>query len=351
MNRGITIFFLIPFLLIFYSFEGGGTEVSSWESYKNYFISSDGRVIDNGQSNISHSEGQGYGMLLALVFNDKEAFDKLWSWTKNNLQVRADGLFAWNWGERIPGRWEVIDYNNATDGDILIALALIKATFKWKDKSYLNEALKIVRSIREKLSINLQGRIFLLPGYFGFLKNEVVILNPSYLIFNAYRLFGEVDEKSFWEKVYQDALYLVSQSNFSSFGLPPDWIVIDRNLKVSILLEKSRYFGDEAIRTLLYYSRKEKLNYSDAVKRVFKLYNELGFIPASIDLINESITLRPAKAGIYAIYAYAANRIGFEKLSNELFAKADEILKNEEKDYYSYTLYLLSKIWDSIEGS
>ena len=91
-----------------------------WEHYKSTFISHDGRVIDYGQGQASTSEGQGYGMLLAVINGDKKAFDTIWGWTKANLTVRQDGLMAWLWGKRDNAMWEVMDYNNATDGDTLI---------------------------------------------------------------------------------------------------------------------------------------------------------------------------------------------------------------------------------------
>ena len=48
----------------------------TWEHYKKTFISNDGRVIDYYQEQCSHSEGQGYGMLLAVRHNDKETFSQ-----------------------------------------------------------------------------------------------------------------------------------------------------------------------------------------------------------------------------------------------------------------------------------
>ncbi len=60
-----------------------------WATYKQRFISSEGRLIDDSAGNVSHSEGQGYAMLLAAFAGDRETFDKLWSWTAANLEIRG----------------------------------------------------------------------------------------------------------------------------------------------------------------------------------------------------------------------------------------------------------------------
>jgi endo-1,4-beta-D-glucanase Y len=36
-----------------------------WRQYKDRFVTSEGRVVDNANGGISHSEGQGYAMLIA----------------------------------------------------------------------------------------------------------------------------------------------------------------------------------------------------------------------------------------------------------------------------------------------
>ena len=138
---------------------------SLWSQYKKSFVSQKGRVIDSGNNSISHSEGQGYAMLLAISFDDQKTFQNLWHWTKRNLQIRQDQLFAWKWDPKFNS---VTDQNNATDGDILIAWALLKASQKWKNPHYLKEANKILKSIKEKLIRQISLGIILLPGAYGF---------------------------------------------------------------------------------------------------------------------------------------------------------------------------------------
>ena len=89
-----------------YGFTPSVTAEPLWQYFKDQFISDDGRVIDTQQQQISHSEGQGYGMLLAVKFNDQATFKKLWRWSQDNLQIRKDRLFAWKFGRHESGQWK-----------------------------------------------------------------------------------------------------------------------------------------------------------------------------------------------------------------------------------------------------
>lgn len=339
LSAAISLFSAIIFTGMAYGHDG-----PLWEQYKSGLISKDGRVVDPSCEKCSHSEGQGYGMLLSVAYNDKTTFDKLWYWTKNNLRVRSDRLSAWQWGKRANGRWEVIDHNNATDGDLLIAYALLRASKKWSDGSYKNEGLKIVEDIRKYLAVTWQGHTFLLPGYYGFAKENGIVLNPSYQIYPAFSYFAQVDDRSFWEKVYKDSLFLVSQSSFGKQSLPADWVILTD--KVSIYTEKKPYFGYEAIRTLLYLASEKKPQLPQGVEAIFDVYKKLGYIPLWVDVEKESISLKSAPAGFYAVYALAAQKKGDEALSKRLFKEARERVVAESNDYYSFSLFMLASSED-----
>ena len=78
-----------------------------WKSYKSRFVTEAGRVIDTANGQISHSEGQGYGMLLAVAALDRNAFDRICGWTRANLMVRDDQLLGDDVGERGVGEPEI----------------------------------------------------------------------------------------------------------------------------------------------------------------------------------------------------------------------------------------------------
>src|SRR4051812_34398211 len=68
---------------------------AEWAKFKARFGSVDGRIIDNVNGGVSHSEGQGWGMLFAVAFDDPDSFDRIYTWTKRTLRRPTDPLHAW----------------------------------------------------------------------------------------------------------------------------------------------------------------------------------------------------------------------------------------------------------------
>ncbi len=206
----------------------GGTlnAPQAWQAYKQRFITSTGRVIDTANGQISHSEGQGYGMLLAVAANDRGTFDRLWNWTRANLMVRDDQLIAWRWtpGQRPP----ITDMNNATDGDILIAWALAEAAELWGDVSYRASARRIAVEVARKTAMfkTVNGAV-LLPGVLGFSASDRPdgpVINLSYYVFPAFARLSTVAPEVDWNGLIQTGLDQIKAARFGSTRLPSDWI-------------------------------------------------------------------------------------------------------------------------------
>ncbi len=113
--------------------------------YVKHFISPEGRVIDGANGDISHSEGQGYAMLIAARLKNRATFDRLWAWSSANLFVRSDQLAAWVWDPQTDPH--VRDIDDASDGNILVAWALFQAGLQWAVDDYLSVARKIAETI------------------------------------------------------------------------------------------------------------------------------------------------------------------------------------------------------------
>jgi len=86
-----------------------------WSFYKRTYIQN-GRVVSLDEQGVTTSEGQGYALLRAVWSNDRTAFEAVWDWTKQHLQVRDDKLFAWKW------KGTVLDRNSATDASVMPGL-------------------------------------------------------------------------------------------------------------------------------------------------------------------------------------------------------------------------------------
>ncbi len=320
-----------------------GTEPGTWEDYKERFITRDGRIIDFYQNQCSHSEGQGYGMLLAVHFNDLKTFSRIFEWTQRNLMVRQDGLVAWKWGKRINGDWGVIDYNNASDGDLLIAWACLNAWKKWQNQLYLATAETIIHSIKKHLVIEMNGQKILLPGYFGFDKNKRIRIYPNYSVFPAFQAFAQHDDKYFWQDLTQDSLSLIKRSLFSKFHLPADWILLKINPKLPVDRQAYGDFNYEAIRVPLYLAMAGETKLLQSFSSFLTLSHSVGYLPVQVDLSEDQISVDDAPAGFYAIMAKCAQANGYDTIAKTLMKTANKKVANERRDYYSVTLYLIAK--------
>lgn len=194
-----------------------------WQDWSGRFLRPSGRVIDTGD--ISHSEGQGYGMLLAVAADDRAAFDRLWRWTRTNLQVRTDRLLSWKWD---PVRRAVADANNAADGDILVAWALAEAADHWNAPAYAAAGAEIAADIGRKLILDTPGYgAALLPGVFGFFVGDQPdgpVVNLSYWIFPAFERLAQLAPAHDWDSVRRTGLALVDDLHRQPVAAPPDWI-------------------------------------------------------------------------------------------------------------------------------
>jgi endo-1,4-beta-D-glucanase Y len=198
--------------------------VDSWRQYKDRFVTSAGRVVDNANGGISHSEGQGYAMLIAERLDDRPTFDAIWEWTQSNLLVRGDGLAAWRWSPQVP---HVADHNNATDGDLLIAWALAEASDRWHVSEYRRSARQIVEALAANVVISSRFGPILLPASTGFAgkdQPDAPVTNLSYWIFPAFRRLRAVSNALDWDALTATGKNLIGLSRFGSRRLPSNWI-------------------------------------------------------------------------------------------------------------------------------
>lgn len=201
-------------------------DAGAWSLYRTRFITDEGRVVDTANGLVSHSEGQGYGMLLAVAANDRATFARLWAWTRANLMVRKDALLAWRWE---PGRQPAVtDLNDASDGDILVAWALTEAAEAWGEPAHREAARSLAMAVGRK-TILFQERYgaVLLPAASGFSATERAdgpVVNLSYWIFPAFARLPLVAPDYDWAALTRSGLQLLRRARFGAGRLPTEWI-------------------------------------------------------------------------------------------------------------------------------
>ncbi len=223
---------------------------SAWDTYKARFLMPDGRIVDTGNNSVSHTEGQGFAMMMAVMNDDRASFDKIWGWTNKTLRNPANGLFYWRFNpvEADP----VTDKNNATDGDTFIAWALLKAGEKWRNNDYLAASDTIAKAIVAHNVMTYAGYKVMLPGASGFDLNSNVTLNPSYFVLPAWRDLGNRSHLTVWKDLINDSEKLLGKMRFGNGQLPTDWVSLYADGRVTPAKQWPARFSYDAIRVPLY---------------------------------------------------------------------------------------------------
>lgn len=337
MPRPVAGLLLVVLLLIASNQTGLAANglTDGWMTYRDRFITADGRVLDSGNNGITHSEGQGWGMLFAETVGDRATFDRLWSWTRRALQRKDSSLFSWKWDPR--DRVPISDPNDASDGDITIAWALSRAAERWNTISYRNAAEEIAADIRHMLLCVVHRRLVLLPGRDGFRQHDRTIVNLSYYIYPAFVMFARIDPSPEWQQLRRDGLQLLAQARFGRWRLPPDWLVLDDRGEVAPAPNLPPRFGFDAVRIPLY------LVWGDAatperLASYLDYWSDLEAQPVAgwADLSNDTLAPFPGSTGLHAIAQLVLTYQARKPMSLPKIGATD--------DYYSASLVLLSRI-------
>ncbi len=314
-------------------------DAAAWRDYADRFLRPEGRIVDTGNNGVSHSEGQGYGLLLAVAAGDRGAFDRMWGWTQRNLMIREDGLTAWRWQPE----GGVADRNNASDGDILIAWALLRAADQWKADAYRTAAVALLKALAAAVLVEHAGMTVLLPGRDGFRKGDTLILNPSYWVFPALRAFAALPATLLpnperWRKLSESGLVLLAKGRFGSHQLPPDWLAMDAKGGVAVADGFRKQYGYDAVRVPLYLAMDGHRDpYYFRPFAMLAAQAGTGPIPATVSLPAGTTTQVAASVGMMAVY----------RLACTLAATGNSVTVpplGPNEDYYSTTLAHLSAI-------
>ncbi|MEK7085158.1 MAG: glycosyl hydrolase family 8, partial [Patescibacteria group bacterium] len=188
-----------------------------YRDWKTKFVTASGagagelRVWQPDKNGITVSEGQGYGMLLAVFAGDRPVLDGLWKYAKRYRDSR--GLMHW----KIAADGIVTGENAATDGDEDIAYALLRATQEWGD-TYRQDALQYMGAIW--MHEVEAGTYVLKPGD---VWGGSDAFNPSYCAPAFYREFAKFTGNRDWLKVSDKCFEIIEKARHPITGLIPEW--------------------------------------------------------------------------------------------------------------------------------
>ncbi len=198
-----------------------------WDSYTRNAYDPQGRIVDHSAGDRTTSEGQAYGMFFALVANDRVKFEKLVTWTQDNL---AGGdltltLPAWSWGKAPDGSWKTLDRNPSSDADLWMAYALLEAGRLWHDPRYEKlGTLMAGRVAQQEVTLVSGVGTTLLPAPEGFHPNAGSwILNPSYLPPSLLSYFATTFPQGPWGAMLGSLPVLLTRGAVNGFAM--DWLM------------------------------------------------------------------------------------------------------------------------------
>ena len=311
-------------------------QARAWGVFKDRFVSG-GRIIDTGNGGISHSEGQGIGLLSAAQAGDRESFDRILAWTSETLHRPFDTLHAWRYKPNTV--CPVDDPNNATDGDLMIAAALFHAAVRWDDQRYHDAAMALARDMRRLLVTETPRGTMLLPGISGFSEHGAVTINPSYYLFPVLHQLALETGDPAWQSVSANGLALLRRARFGHWNLPPDWIALPATGDVRPSERWPARFSFDAVRVPLYLCW-GGLAHEPVVDASLAFWNSQNpaAVPAWTDVRTGEMAPYAQSAGMTAIRRYvSAVRSGKDK---KLVIPAVA----EAADYYAGALILLVQI-------
>lgn len=309
----------------------GADTSDAWAAWKAAFLRPDGRVVDALQDDASHSEGQGYGMLLAAFEQDADAFAAMHAWTERHLAVRRDPLLAWRWLPRSDPN--VPDYNNASDGDLFYAWALLEAAVCFDVPAYRDRAAQIARFLATAC-IRPDPRDgaarLLLPAAERFEDEERRIVNPSYIMPRAMSTLAATFDLPDLARAVTDGLDLIAQ--LAQHGPVPDWVEID-----SDGIRPARGFaaqsGYEAMRVPLYLSWSGGVAHPALIRAAADHAAASGAETPTVFALDGTVLRRSGYPGYAALSALARCVVG----NSPVLPRFDA-----DQPYYPATLHMLA---------
>lgn len=195
------------------------TAQASAKAFLSSWVDPDGRVVRRDQGGDSVSEGQAYGMLLAVAAGDRARFDQIWAWTQTHLQ-QPNSLLAWRW---VNGA--VTDDQSAADADLDAIWALSLAGVRFDRPAATIAAKTMAAAVLAHETVTTSSGRLLAAGPWA--RANPVTVNPSYLVAGTAAALGRFTGDSRWTSLVAPTRTLDS-STIGPRLLPPDWVTVDR---------------------------------------------------------------------------------------------------------------------------
>lgn len=186
------------------------------------------------------TEGMSYGMMIAVQFDRKDIFDRLWRWSKKYMQHQGgsrDGYFAWSC--QTSGKHN--SEGSASDGELYFVTSLIFASNRWGNDTEINyhaEAKRILNAMMTKTGedgvtnlINTEHKLItFVPD-----KGGYEFTDPSYQLpafYEVWAKWADDGRSDFWKECAQTSREFLHKACHPKTGLTSDYSEYDGTPKV-----------------------------------------------------------------------------------------------------------------------
>jgi len=302
------------------------------------------------------SEGQSYGMMLAVQMNNRAEFDRIWKWTKRYM-FHPDGPFAgyFAWHCRYDGTQ--IHAGPAPDGEEWFVMSLFFATHRWGNgEGIFNYEQEAQTLLRHMIHNNETGDDKVPPMFNREQKQIVFVPNgpgsrftdPSYHLPAFYELWArwaaDPADRAFLAEAAQVSRKLFRSTAHPVTGLMPDYSEfdgrpIDRGGHGDFLFDAYRTISNVAVDWTWFGRDPWQIEQSNRV---------LAFLAAQGPNLPNNYTLEgkpltneysPGLPAMAAVGALAANSADAKLFVQRLW---DMPIPTGRKRYYDGLLYFLA---------
>lgn len=182
-------------------------------------IGDTGYFMDTGNCD-ARTEGMSYGMLMCVMMDRQDLFDKMWKFSKDFMYMSEGplkGYFAWS----VAPDGKKNAWGPAPDGEEFYAMALFLAGLKWKNPEYTKWAKKILRTVlHHEISMweKDSALIRFVPGS--------PFSDPSYHLMHFYHYFAQWADESdrkFWAKAEKASREYLVKACHPKTGMNPEY--------------------------------------------------------------------------------------------------------------------------------
>ncbi len=206
---------------------------------KVYFeVGDDMAYVSDIKNNDVRTEGMSYGLMIAVQFDRKDIFDRLWRWCTKYMQHQSgplEGYFAWSC--KTDGTRNA--QGPASDGELYYVTSLIFAANRWGNDTginYLAEAQRILNCSMQKVGmaqsapfINIEEKLITFtPDNWGGRYTDPSYHLPAF--YEVWARWANDGRSAFWMECAQKSREYLHRSIHPVTGLNPDYNNYDGTL-------------------------------------------------------------------------------------------------------------------------